>query len=117
MPERAITVGRLDIGARLLRQCDDSALFVGRQHAVEPNAFVIELLPENHERLLASVCLVAPGLADQVCRHAAERGYTFVGPVAIDPRPAADDAAPRFPIDSRIPTVERQPQPMDGPTA
>ncbi len=102
--------------AMLLRQCDDNALIVGRQRVVVPNDFVIELLPEIHQQLSASAWPVAPVLANQVRRHAAERGYTFAGPVAVDLRPAPDDTALRFRIHSRITPAEGQPQPMGAHT-
>jgi hypothetical protein len=43
---------------------------------------------------------------NQVRRHAAERGYTFAGPVAVDPRPAPDGTTLRFRIHSRITPAE-----------
>ncbi|WP_181446922.1 FhaA domain-containing protein [Streptomyces sp. NTH33] len=92
----------------LLRQCDENALIIGRQRVVAPNAFVIELLPEIHRLIAASPVPVAPALAGQVRRHAAEQGYTFVGPVAIDLRPAPDDTAVRFRVHSRIAPARRR---------
>ncbi|MET7297045.1 FhaA domain-containing protein [Streptomyces griseoloalbus] len=92
--------------AMLLRQCDDKALIVGRQRVVVPNAFVIELLPQIHQQLAASASPVAPVLANQVRRHAAERGYTFAGPVAVDLRSAPNDTTLRFRIHSRITPAE-----------
>ncbi|MFE1030115.1 FhaA domain-containing protein [Streptomyces sp. NPDC058818] len=86
----------------LLRQCDDNTLIVGRQRVVAPNAFGIELLPRIHRLIAASPLPVAPALAGQVRRHAAEQGYTFAGPIAIDLCPASDDTAVRFRVHSRI---------------
>ncbi|MER7779963.1 FhaA domain-containing protein [Streptomyces sp. NPDC096191] len=86
----------------LLRQCDANTLIVGRQRVVAPNAFVIELLPKVHRLIAASPLPVAPALAGQVRRHAAEQGYTFAGPVAIDLRSALDDTTVRFRVYSRI---------------
>ncbi|MBT2414840.1 DUF3662 domain-containing protein [Streptomyces sp. ISL-12] len=102
--------------AMLLRQCDDNALIVGRQRVVAPNAFIIELLPEIHQQLSASAWPVAPVLANQVRRHAAERRYTFAGPVAVDLRPAPNDTTRRFRIHSRITPAEVQPLPMGSRT-
>jgi hypothetical protein len=100
----------------LLRQCDDNALIVGRQRVVAPNDFVIELLPEIHQQLSASARPVAPVLATQGRRHAAERGYTFAGPVAVDLRPAPNDTTLRFRIHSCITPAEGQPQPTEAHT-
>ncbi|MET7544057.1 FhaA domain-containing protein [Streptomyces sp. NPDC005507] len=41
-------------------------------------------------------------LAVQVRRHAAENGYTFAGPVAVDLRAANDDMTDLFRVHSRI---------------
>ncbi|WP_437009997.1 hypothetical protein [Streptomyces sp. enrichment culture] len=41
-----------------------------------PNDLVIELLSEIHRLIAASPLPVAPALAGQVRRHAAEHGYT-----------------------------------------
>ncbi|MFJ8653065.1 FhaA domain-containing protein [Streptomyces rochei] len=92
----------------LLRQCDDNTLIVGRRRVVAPNDFVIELLPRIHRLIAASPLPVAPALASQVRRHAAEQGYTFAGPVAVDLRPAPDDAAVRFRVHSRIAPARRR---------
>ncbi|MFF4277078.1 FhaA domain-containing protein [Streptomyces sp. NPDC001536] len=93
----------------LLRQCDDNTVIVGRQRVVVPNAFVVELLPEIHHQLLASDLPVAPVLSTEVRRHAAEQGYTFAGPVAVDLRPAPSDMTARFRIHSRITPAGRRP--------
>ncbi|MEU3901746.1 MULTISPECIES: FhaA domain-containing protein [Streptomyces] len=92
----------------LLRQCDANTLIVGRRRVVAPNDFVIELLPEIHRLIAASPLPVAPALAGQVRRHAAEQGYTFAGPVAIDLRPAPDDTIFRFRVHSRIAPARRR---------
>jgi hypothetical protein len=102
--------------ATLLRQCDDNALIVGRRRVVVPNAFVIELLPEIHQQLSACAWPVAPVLANQVRRHAAERGYTFAGPVAVHLLPAPNDTTLRFRIHSRITPAEGQPLPTGART-
>ncbi|WP_406121465.1 DUF3662 domain-containing protein [Streptomyces canus] len=88
--------------AILLRQCDNNTLIVGRQRIVVPNAFVVEVFPAIHQQLLASNPPVAPALANEVRRHAAEQGYVFAGPVAVDLRPALSDMTVRFRIHSRI---------------
>ncbi|MFE0801614.1 FhaA domain-containing protein [Streptomyces sp. NPDC058812] len=85
-----------------MRQCDDNTLIVGRRNVVVPNAFVIELLPEIHRLISASPLPVAPVLAAEVRRHAAQQGYTFAGPVAVDLCPAPGDTAVRFRVHSRI---------------
>jgi hypothetical protein len=92
----------------ILRQCDENALIVGRQRVVAPNAYVIELLPQTHRQISDSALPVAPALAAHVRRHAAERGYTFAGPVTVQLRPAPDDRTDRFRVHSRIAPAKRR---------
>ncbi|MDT0478809.1 FhaA domain-containing protein [Streptomyces doebereineriae] len=88
--------------AILLRQCDNNTLIVGRQRIVVPNAYVVDVFPAIHQQLLASNPPVAPALANEVRRHAAEQGYIFVGPVAVDLHPALSDMTVGFRIHSRV---------------
>jgi hypothetical protein len=92
----------------ILRQCDENALIVGRQRVVAPNAYVIELLPQTHRQISDSALPVAHALAAHVRRHAAERGYTFAGPVTVQLRPAPDDRTDRFRVHSRIAPAKRR---------
>ncbi|MCL7429835.1 FhaA domain-containing protein [Streptomyces sp. YS415] len=93
----------------LLRQCDDNTVIVGRQRVVVPNDFVMELLPAIHRQILASPLPVGPVLANEVRRHAAEQGYTFAGPVAVDLIPSCSDTTARFRIYSRITPAAKLP--------
>ncbi|GAA2880593.1 hypothetical protein GCM10010524_10980 [Streptomyces mexicanus] len=86
----------------LRRQCDDRALILDHHRALIPNEFTIELLPAIHRELAPNDDKVARALADQVRRHAAERHYTFAGPVVVALTPASGTAAPRFRVRSRI---------------
>ncbi|OMI84980.1 hypothetical protein BSZ07_37410 [Streptomyces sp. M1013] len=94
--------------ATILRQCDENALIVGRQRVVAPNAYVIELLAQTHRQISDSALPVPPALAAHVRRHAAERGYTFAGPVTVHLRPAPDDRTDRFRVHSRIAPAKRR---------
>ncbi|MFF1379701.1 DUF3662 domain-containing protein [Streptomyces sp. NPDC058308] len=99
----------------LHRECDDNALILDRQRVLVPNAFVIELPSESHSQLTAHSEEVSRQLASQVCRHAAEHGYTFAGPVAVALRPSANESVGRFQIRSRIdPTEARCPKARSG---
>ncbi|MFE6130443.1 DUF3662 domain-containing protein [Streptomyces sp. NPDC056437] len=98
---------QLEVVAILHRQCDDNALILGRQRVLAPNAYIVELLPEIHRQLATSALPLELHLVNQVRRHAAEQGYTFAGPVAVDLRPAAG-ATSRFRIHSRIAPAEPQ---------
>lgn len=93
---------RGEVVAILRRQCDDSALILGRERVLVPNAFVIDLPPESHRRLTTTGTELSRHLAAQVHRHAAEQGYTFAGPVAVSLRSADGEAVGRFRIQGRI---------------
>ncbi|MEU6004434.1 FhaA domain-containing protein [Streptomyces sp. NPDC047197] len=93
---------RGEVVATLRRQCDDSAMILGHERVLVPNAFVIELPTESHRRLRNTGAELSRHLAAQVHRHAAEQGYTFAGPVAISLRPTGDDAVGRFQVQGRI---------------
>ncbi|WP_327686313.1 DUF3662 domain-containing protein [Streptomyces sp. NBC_00467] len=96
---------QLEVVVILHRQCDDNALILGRRRVLVPNVYIVELLPAIHRQLAASALPLELYLVNQVRRHAAEQGYTFAGPVAVDLRPAAG-ATRRFRIRSRIVPAE-----------
>ncbi|MFK4548344.1 hypothetical protein RKD29_007940 [Streptomyces tendae] len=98
-----------EVVAKILGQCDDQALILGRHHIVVPNDFIVELPPAIHQQLADSPLPVAPALSHQVRRHAAEHGYTFAGPVTIDLRPASSDVPARFLVHSRISPARSRP--------
>lgn len=91
-----------EVVATLQRECDDNALILDRQRVLVPNAFVIELPSESHSQLTAHSAEVSRQLESQVCRHAAEHGYTFAGPVAVALRPSGNESVGRFHIRSQI---------------
>ncbi|MEU3742078.1 MULTISPECIES: FhaA domain-containing protein [unclassified Streptomyces] len=93
---------RGEVVAILRRQCDDSALILGRERVLVPNSFVIDLPPESHRRLTTTSTELSRYLAAQVHRHAAEQGYTFAGPVAVSLRSAGGEAVGRFRIHGHI---------------
>ncbi|MGW0534051.1 FhaA domain-containing protein [Streptomyces sp. NPDC003032] len=99
---------RCEVVAILHRQCDENALILDRERTVVPNAFVVELPPPVHRQLREAEAEVDYHLAAQVRRHAAEQGYTFAGPVAVDLRASGSSAVGRFRIHSHV-------VPLDGP--
>lgn len=98
---------RGEVVAILRRQCDDSALILGRERVLVPNAFVIDLPPESHRQLTTTSTELSRYLAAQVHRHAAEQGYTFAGPVAVSLRSAGGDSVGRFQIHGHIAPQKR----------
>ncbi|MFJ8825181.1 FhaA domain-containing protein [Streptomyces sp. NPDC102467] len=86
----------------LCRQCDEQALILDRERVLVPNAFVVEVPPPVHHQLTADGADVGRHLAVPVRRHAAERGYSFAGPVAVHLQPSASSTIGRFRVHSRI---------------
>ncbi len=80
----------------LRRECEAKAVIVGRGRTVVPNAFELELPSESYARLAGQAGPVGERLASEVRRHAAERRFSFAGPVAVrlcPPRAGAGAAA------------------------
>jgi len=73
----------VEIASALQRECDDKAAIVSRGRTIVPNAFTVELGASDHERLEGYAEPLGAELADVVREHAAERGYSFVGPVTV----------------------------------
>lgn len=102
----------------LHRECDDGALILDRQRILVPNAFVVELPPQAHRQLTGSRRQLDRHLSNQVRQHAAERGYTFAGPVAVQLVPIQGDNTARFRVRSSIApipnTTKEEPDPHYG---
>ncbi len=91
-----------DVVRTLCRECDDRALILDRRRVLVPNAFVIELPPQSHQQLAGTSRQLGAHLSNHVRRHAAEQGYTFAGPVAVQLIPVQEDTIGRFRVRSRI---------------
>ncbi|MGP3974542.1 FhaA domain-containing protein [Streptomyces sp. 8N114] len=87
----------------LRRECDAKAVIVGRDRTVVPNAYELELPAESYARLAGEAGAVGERLASEVRRHAAERHFSFAGPVAVRLRPPRDGHEPhRYRVHSSI---------------
>ncbi|MFZ3592336.1 FhaA domain-containing protein [Streptomyces sp. BH104] len=96
---------------RILQQhCDDHALIVDRQRTVVPNAFVVLLPWPAHHRISPHTPQVQRQLSVQVRRYAAENGYTFAGPVAVELRAVNEDMTALFHVSSYIAPLTRPPR-------
>ncbi|MDF4249648.1 DUF3662 domain-containing protein [Streptomyces sp. WMMB303] len=87
----------------LRRECEAKAVIVGRGRTVVPNVFELELPSESYARLAGQAEPVGERLASEVRRHAAERRFSFAGPVAVrlcPPRAGQDP--PRYRVHSSI---------------
>jgi hypothetical protein len=91
-----------DVVRTLYRECDDRALILDRRRVLVPNAFVIELPPQAHQQLAGTSRQLGAHLSSHVRRHAAEQGYIFAGPVAVQLILGQEDTVGRFRVRSRI---------------
>jgi len=73
----------VEIASALQRECDDKAAIVSRGRTIVPNAFTVELGSSDFQRLAGYAEPLGAELADVVREHAAECGYSFVGPVSV----------------------------------
>ncbi|MFE0104848.1 DUF3662 domain-containing protein [Streptomyces sp. NPDC059009] len=97
-----------EVVAKLRTECDDRALILDRQRTLVPNAFVVQLPPDAHQQLISCSGQLGRHLAIQVRKHAAERGYTFAGPVVVHLTGTPGAHVGRFRIHSRIAPLQRR---------
>jgi hypothetical protein len=67
----------------LQRESDDRKEVVARGRVLAPNAYVVELGDRDYRRLEEWAEPLGDELAAMVKEHAAENGYSFVGPVEV----------------------------------
>ena len=67
----------------LYKECDENAMILGPGRILVPNHFTIELPYDAHQRLAAHSRELTPQLAALIRSYAAERRYTFAGPVRV----------------------------------
>jgi hypothetical protein len=73
----------VEIAGALQRETDNSKNIVGPGKVLVPNDFVVELGDHDHARLAEWAEPLGAELAAMVREHAAEQGYSFVGPVTV----------------------------------
>jgi hypothetical protein len=73
----------VEIASVLQREADDRKTVVGEGRVLVPNDFVVELSPGDYTRLSPYEGPLGNELAAMVTEHAAEQGYSFVGPVKV----------------------------------
>ncbi|MEV0604512.1 DUF3662 domain-containing protein [Streptomyces sp. NPDC050315] len=92
----------MDVVVRLHRECDDNALIMARGRTVIPNCFSIELPADSHQRLASHREKLGPELAAEIRRYAAERSYSFAGPVTVGVAAHPDGGRARYRVRSRL---------------
>jgi hypothetical protein len=73
----------VEIAAAIQRELDNNAQIVSRQRSLVPNAFVIELGPNDHDRLGPYTATLATELVELAKEHADLQNYAFTGPVSV----------------------------------
>ncbi|MDR2114135.1 MAG: DUF3662 and FHA domain-containing protein [Bifidobacteriaceae bacterium] len=74
----------VDLASALRRELDDKAAVLARGRAVVPNEFVIELSPQDFDRIVDwGAEALGEELQEGVAQHAASQRYAFVGPVSV----------------------------------
>jgi Protein of unknown function (DUF3662)/FHA domain len=73
----------VEIAGALQREADNRKAIVGQGRILVPNDYVVELGDHDFERIEDWTAELGDELAAMVREHAAEAGYSFVGPVTV----------------------------------
>jgi hypothetical protein len=92
----------VEIASALQREADDRKTVVGEGKVLVPNDFVVELGSHDHARLDPWATPLGNELAAMVREHAAEQGYTFLGPVRVALEKVADTDTGVFRVRSGV---------------
>jgi hypothetical protein len=92
----------VELGRRLVREMDDHRSVDVRGRTVVPNAFTIEMSPEDHTQFTEIADTMTRELAEAAREHARDEGYSFLGPVSVALEPADRLHAGSFNIDARL---------------
>jgi hypothetical protein len=101
----------------LQRESDDRKEVVGRGRVLAPNAYVVELGDRDYRRLEEWAEPLGDELAAMVREHAAESGYSFVGPVEVAFEHRSDIGTGVFRVRSSAAAAEDAPAPSATPAA
>lgn len=92
----------VEIAGALSREADERKNVVGEGKVLVPNDYVVELGDHDYERLSEWADPLGSELATMVREHAAERGYSFVGPVKVAFEHMPDIATGTFRVRSGV---------------
>ena len=102
----------VEIAGALQRETDNRKNIVGQGKVLVPNDFVVELGDHDHARLAEWAEPLGDELAAMVREHAAEQGYSFVGPVHVGFEHVPDVGTGVFRIRSSAIAGELPPDPV-----
>jgi Protein of unknown function (DUF3662)/FHA domain len=95
-----------EIASALQRESDDRKEVVGRGRVLAPNTYVVELGDRDYRRLSEWAEPLGEELAAMVREHAAESGYSFVGPVEVGFEQRSDISTGIFRVRSSVAAAE-----------
>ena len=102
----------VEIAGALQRETDNRKSIVGPGRVHVPNDFVVELGDHDHERLAEWSEPLGSELSAMVREHAAEQGYSFVGPVHVAFEHVPEISTGTFRIRSGVVAGETPPEPV-----
>lgn len=79
-----------EIAAELRRECDDTVVVRGRGRSVAANDYVVQMAPEDFNRLAPYAADLAAQLNEAIRAHVHEQRYVLVGPLAVRLEAAGD---------------------------
>jgi hypothetical protein len=106
----------VEIAGALQRETDNRKTVVGPGRVHVPNDFVVELGDHDHERLAEWAEPLGDELAAMVREHAAEQGYSFVGPVHVGFEHVPEISTGVFRVRSGVVAAESTPEPVTTPS-
>ncbi|HWB65525.1 MAG TPA: DUF3662 and FHA domain-containing protein [Mycobacteriales bacterium] len=92
----------VEIAGALQRESDDRKSVVGHGRVLVPNEYVVELGDRDFERMAEWAEPLGDELAAMVREHAAEAGYSFVGPVTVRLEHVAEIGTGTFRVRSAV---------------
>ncbi|MBD0292649.1 MAG: DUF3662 domain-containing protein [Jiangellaceae bacterium] len=92
----------VEIAAALQREMDNNAQIVSRERSLVPNEFVIELGPDDYNRLAPYQATLVTELIELAREHADLQHYAFTGPVSVTFEEHDDLTTGRFRVRSTV---------------
>ena len=100
----------VEVAAALQREAADKKAIVGQGRVLVPNSYVVELGEADSARLQEYDAPLRRELAGMVEEHAAEQGWSFVGPVDVELRQAEGLDTGVFRVSSKVVAAAQAPQ-------
>jgi hypothetical protein len=97
-----------EIAAALQREADSRKNIVGQDRVLVPNEYLVDLSSHDWARIEEWVEPLGSELAAMVREHAAESGYSFVGPVKVSFKQTESIGTGVFKVHSRVHAPEGQ---------